>query len=661
MRPASLSLSLTLGIASALTAHSQTPEKLSGASASSPSAAAPRDSGSAYQDKTIEGLQPLPDETSAAADYNPDGWVRQMRVETQLSRNSYSGVPGSSATGVAMYGLLETPNHGVLSADIQAGGNPGGGLFTLRQRGLPLDGGWLVSNELGVIGAPAPTITRLASRVAVPGYLLLGGSTEWLQPAEGLQVQGSAGSPGRLDGTLVGRFRRLPGSVTSLGGELDRGPWSLAARVADASGVSFYDDNPRPESLINARSAQFGLRYATQGQSLQANVVATQDDVLGKTPGGLWIDGESRSGATSYGGGVFYLEPGLSWAGVPMANDLAGVYVRSAWQTRQWSAEGTVDLLRSVALPSSTGVFASSSARWRYSSRISVGGGASVRRFNGSAWNAYSELRWQNDWGSTSLRAELINELELSRTRQLTLDHDWSLSGGWSLATSVTGGRATTFGRQETLLGMAASINAPISSSLSVRANASTESTGSGDAANSRSAINAGLSWRLAPQWSLETNYNLSKGRSRLNVPIDPLALPLPFDTTVSGSSVFVALRWETRAGSASGPLGGSRSEGGARIGGTVFFDANSNGRQEAGEAGAPGVTVYLDNRYAARTDGQGRYEFPFVGTGLRVVTVQTETLPLPWTAPAEGRAKVDIRVREDRQVDFGVVREGIR
>jgi hypothetical protein len=103
--------------------------------------------------------------------------------------------------------------------------------------------------------------------------------------------------------------------------------------------------------------------------------------------------------------------------------------------------------------------------------------------------------------------------------------------------------------------------------------------------------------------------------------------------------------------------MGGRPQEGGGRIQGTVYFDANRSGNQEASETGAPGVTVYLDNRYAVRTDAQGRFEFPFVAAGPRTVTVRNETLPLPWGVVEEGQVKVDVRLRETTQLSIPVQR----
>jgi hypothetical protein len=368
----------------------------------------------------------------------------------------------------------------------------------------------------------------------------------------------------------------------------------------------------------------------------------------------VWADGEIQDGPTAYSAGLFWLDPGLSWAGQPMASDAAGGYVRTSMQTRQWSAEGGFDLLRSVSDPQRTGIFATGSGRWRYSRSVSVGAGASVRRFNGNAWSTFSELRWQNDWGGSGLRLDLTSQTQ-QRTRLLTLDHDWQVATSWSLATSVTAGQSTFGGQRETLWGTALSLSAPLASDVTVRGNVALEQAGSG---NNRTGINAGLSWRVTPQWSLDANYNLNRGSTQLNTSIDPLAPPLPFEnSTTQSRSVYVALRWEDRAGSRSAPLGGQALQGGGRIEGTVFLDANRNGRQEAGETGPAGVTVYLDNRYAARTDGQGRFVFDFVASGNHTLTVLRETLPLPWVPAQDQAIPVEVRVRDNLRLSIGAVR----
>jgi hypothetical protein len=96
---------------------------------------------------------------------------------------------------------------------------------------------------------------------------------------------------------------------------------------------------------------------------------------------------------------------------------------------------------------------------------------------------------------------------------------------------------------------------------------------------------------------------------------------------------------------------------GSGRLSGVVYLDANENGRLDAGEAGAPNVTVVLDGRFSTRTNASGRFEFPAVVAGHHVLTVEQDNLPLPWALVNSGRKEVDVRTRDSSQVDIGAVR----
>jgi hypothetical protein len=54
-----------------------------------------------------------------------------------------------------------------------------------------------------------------------------------------------------------------------------------------------------------------------------------------------------------------------------------------------------------------------------------------------------------------------------------------------------------------------------------------------------------------------------------------------------------------------------------------------------------------LNGRFAARTDSEGRFEFPSVAVGTHVVTVVPDNIPLPWTMPNDGRTSVEVGVRD--------------
>jgi hypothetical protein len=120
---------------------------------------------------------------------------------------------------------------------------------------------------------------------------------------------------------------------------------------------------------------------------------------------------------------------------------------------------------------------------------------------------------------------------------------------------------------------------------------------------------------------------------------------------------VFLTLRYEAARGGHFMPLGGIAGSGSGRLSGVVYLDANENGRFDAGEAGAPNVTVILDGRFSVRTDSNGRFDFAAVAAGRHVITVQSDNLPLPWTVSDSGRTEVQVNTRDRTEVNIGALR----
>jgi hypothetical protein len=70
-----------------------------------------------------------------------------------------------------------------------------------------------------------------------------------------------------------------------------------------------------------------------------------------------------------------------------------------------------------------------------------------------------------------------------------------------------------------------------------------------------------------------------------------------------------------------------------------------------------PNATVYLDNRYAVRTDSQGRFEFPLVASGTRSVTLRADSLPLPWNVVGDGAQSTEVQLRQTTRLSLPVQR----
>lgn len=620
-----------------------------------------------YEDRVLTDLPPPEDDSNGEAPaYDSTGWPRFLRLETRLGTEPFDN-SHDTRLGYAVYGLLETPSHGILSIDGNHSPHAGRGTLTLRQRDLPLGDAWRANHELGVINTPLPPLARLPSRVLLPSALVQGVGAEWTQATSGWRWQASHGEAGRLDGQPTSVWRPLSGRRSSLGvqwqpggeapgampGEAAAAGWTFAGHFESARDISLLDDPLSPDDRFDADSALFAARHATEDRRLQAHVVGTRTDPGAPDSKGLWVDAEWDDGPWRHGAGLYRLDPDLSWAGQPMASDAQGVYVRSAWRTRQWSADGSLDWLRSVSRRGTEGYYATGSLRHRLGPDSQLGAGFSLREFDGRAWTSYGDWRWGHRWGRSGLRLALAGGESQADETRLTYDHDWQVPQGWSVGSSLTVGRLGAYDglAAHALWGAALSLSAPLTAQASLRASLDTERRGGDDRQHS---LNLGAQWRIDSRWSLEGQYNRNLGRSTVSTSLDPLAPPGTVITRAD-RSFFAVLRYELQAGTRQAPLGGRAQEGGGRIAGTVYLDANRSGTREAGEDGAAGVTVYLDNRYAVRTDAQGRFEFPFVAAGPRTVTVRNETLPLPWSVVDEGRVKVEVRLRESVSLDIPV------
>jgi hypothetical protein len=686
---ASLLAVLAVGVAHAQTAPPAAPEPV-------PEPAPPGEP-APYQDRVIEGLAPAPvdDNEAGGRSYDASGWPRLLRLETRLGNQAFD-TERRTRLALALYGLIDTPNHGAISIDGSVTPSERSGSLTIRQRGLPLEGGWLAHHEAGVIGSPATGLARQPSRVYLPTTTVLGASGEWSHSARGLSLMAGSGQPGRLQGQPGNGFAGIGGRRTTLAAQwrpfeasdpanpfappgAARLPGLTLAlqheRASDLSATSTGAAASAPlgaganATLLAARFERDTLRLQAQAMGSQTDAGASSATSPRTSARGYWLDTEWDQGPRTHGLSLYRLEPGLRWAGQAMPDDLQGLALKTGWRTRQWSADAAIDWLDAISGARASGSYASASARWRLNRRESVGIGGAVRHFGGNAWNSYADWRFENSWGNSGLRLEANGGANsTNRGQRLSFDQEWAVPQGFSLATSLGLGRETPRADSDTLVGTtdttpitgtntpenlwsaAIALGAPLGQRAQLSGTLRTEHSNRGRRDHS---LSLGTLWRIHPAWTFETQYNRSLGRRSATVAsLDPLA-PIAQDTTTTDGdhTLYAVLRYETQAGSRRIPLGGSASEGGGRIEGTVFFDANNSGVQEASETGVTNALVYLDNRYAVRTDAQGRFEFPLVAPGPRTITLRNDSLPLPWSAPDEGQARIDVRLRESTRL----------
>jgi hypothetical protein len=654
---------------------------------------------SAYVDRVITTGTGTGTDTSASpsddADeqpYDVSGWPRQLRLD--LRGLSERANVGSRYRGgdLLVFGAMDTPNHGLWSLDAQlrreqrngptAGDQAVGAsaeqssLFTLRQRAFPLTSSITLNNELGAIGFATPSLSRMTSRVFVPGHRVLGGSTQWRFDDPGVQLAAALGQPLQYDGIFASRVQRIPGRLMQLGADVHRrldgvgdvhlGAQTMQARAVGSLGtyttsVAGLGATTTVPDRFNARSFWLGSGVERADFSAQVHGLSTQlaTDTNTRSSQGAWGDAQWRNGAWRHSAGGYKLGDGLSWGGLPMASGLAGAYLRSGWATRTWLVDGGVDVLRldssrsgATAARSNTGYFATTNVRRRVHSDWSWGALASLRDFNGRAHALAADTTVATDWGASNLRADLQGDTDGQRTWRTTLHQDWAVEQGWSLSNSVAVGRTRQGAGNIALWAAAVSAFAPVNAYVTLRGTANVESAGG----QQRRSVNLSGRWNLTSLWSVEAGASLEQGRGQSVRTIDPLAPPsIVAPQSVNAQSYFLLLRYELRAGSLGVPLGARSRTGGGAVEGTLYLDSNRNGRQDAGERGAAGVTVALNGKHLTQTDAQGRYSFPWVVPGQHQVTVLNETLPLPWAAPEDGRTEVVVNLRSTSVVNIAI------
>jgi hypothetical protein len=99
----------------------------------------------------------------------------------------------------------------------------------------------------------------------------------------------------------------------------------------------------------------------------------------------------------------------------------------------------------------------------------------------------------------------------------------------------------------------------------------------------------------------------------------------------------------------------GPQFEQGKAVLGKVFNDKNGNGEQDEAEAGIEGVKVASDTGIYAITDADGKYHYPYIETGQRLLKIDLVTLPEGATFTTDNPARVIVTKGILSKVSFGV------
>jgi hypothetical protein len=644
---------------------------------------------SAYVDRVLEtGPQKEQAPEGEELAFNPDGWARSLRLDYSLS--SQKGPSSSLTRAIQFSGFLDTPNHGALSLtgslnSQRVEGVPGDrssnasgrSSWRVDQRGLPLDGGWMADHSAGDISTATPLLARSLGRIFLPFIPISGLGGHWYH-GDSIDLNASTGKPGLFTGIDTNGFSPSAGTVSSTGGQMQlAGQRNGISRTTAA--LQLIDARNIPDagsaSGLNARSIWSALAWEgaapwattfipdltdpiplrSGGLRVQGNWMESSSNVGGRAVGG-WLDAVWRTDWLQNSAGIFYLDPNLRWGSTSAASDLKGTYWRADTSARRWNLGWTVEASDSVSGTSGRSTFGNIYGRYSLDTRDTLGATLSLRTGNGSGQSVQMSWGHGSDWGQTQWRGN-VQRAGGIRTLFAGVDQVWPLALPFTLSTSLgwEQSRSTGVSASVRSWGLLAAF-APTS-----RLNVDASLRGANGAGSDALNANLGVSWRYNQNWSLIGRYTESRGQDPQSAQIVSAltaATLVPLVPTPSSRSLQLVLRYEDRAGTVTAPLGGRPGMGAGAIRGTIFFDADNNGRREASEAGVPNIVVVLDRRFVTRTDAQGRYEFPWVVAGEHVVQVQTDNIPLPWNPLQRDAVAVSVVVRSTTTTDFALQRE---
>jgi hypothetical protein len=604
-----------------------------------------------------------------------NGWPRSIRIELQWAQSRSNNVT-TSGTGLALRSTLDTPNYGSFSVDGQIGtsqratnaspGNTRTTAFTLTQLGMPLANGWSMNNALGIVAPTQISLARQQPRIGLPSRALEGATTEFLSP-NGITLNASAGRIGQLDGYPSASFRPTDGNYASAGGQfrlpLGNGVSTTAINTTFVRGARdelglFANSDITTKSDFNglfvAQRFQQG-ELALQGNAIRSSGTTNVGNAKENTSG-YWFDATLEQQRTRHSGGLFYLDPGLNWGGLAMNNDVQGGYYRFAYQTLRLSTDLSVEALRPVRGTAASGAFASGTLRYQLSRDVSVGGGATLREFDGRGWQTYGYLQSKNRLGTGRTQLDVTENTTGERSQSIAFDQTFHEQDGLRLSTTLSLSNQTSATVKRRVVSLSIAGGAEIFDNVTLDGNVQSRATISGPKDDALF-LTLGLTSRFARDWSLSGNAIIGRGRYDTGIILDPLAPPSLVTTRPNQRSFLVTLRYEDRAGTIVAPIGGRVGSGGAEVSGIIFLDANTNGIADANEAGAANLFVLLDGRFSARTDAQGHFSFPFVGAGTHTLSVVTDNLPLPWLMNNDGLTRINVMPRETLRVNIGATK----
>jgi hypothetical protein len=617
----------------------------------------------AYVDQLIEPGQDgrLYDSELREEEAEPEG-RRYLSVEYQYyrdKRNPYD----DWENGALLNWRRETLNYGEfdLSGALRKGNqqsfqdDSGNAQFTLRQYDFALSEHRIMDNTAGVLRSNADSMISSSFRMNLPSALLLGAKSRISGQDSSVDI--SAGRIGQLGTGQIQGFDASNGKLVSLGYNRDLDSlWRIGVYALDLENSADVPDHQSVASAVEYRSPDDRQRY-------KAHLLLDS-----KGQNGAWLDGDTRINRWRNRYGVFRLERDLLWTDTALTNDQQGAYLRSESRSLRNAFTTGLDFVDTNISNDSTrpdnylyNGFLDDS--WRWTPKITIGSTLTVSGSSPRNDAAADESRNYVVSGYISRGFAIgTSRLQISASRLeegndsgngygVVWDQDWNLLQDLSVSSSFSRENETGIDNQEERSSAALLMRYEMTSSLSWDADFSYVRVDSKQL-NTQNNLFGSLAmyWRFVRDWDASLRVTLNQ--------IDSNTDTNGQDLSGDEKTLLFSVRYSKSRGRPYVVLGQQAdAHGYGDITGLVFYDGNGDGIRQAGEPVAKDVVVYLDKRYVATTDSDGRYRFEHIPAGEHDLTLALEDLPLPWGLLDDAPRQVNVEIRTDSEVNFALRR----
>jgi hypothetical protein len=671
----------------------------------------------AYEDKVMDPstLPPQASDDDAPPDASTLG-LRSYAVEGRygFSQSDTTGYGKRSANewGLRTEYRQETLNYGEFTVQADARARNGddylnfgplgqasqrsSGRITLRNLGFPITPHTFADTTAGDMYSEVTDALRRQYRLTLGSSTVRGIGTRVFD--RNFDLSAGVGERGDLTGSPFAGYERTSGTLAWLGYSHRFDDKLFAGlQVNQASGINDQRNLPswynRAENATSVAAAVgYGYELFTDGDQrarlslVQSHTPAT---VAGRNSNahGVFLETGINLAGYRHEAGAYTTQPNLRFGDTLLASDNRGIYWRVDRSTSRLSWGGGLDYEQynpsgdpSRYSSRQTGIHGN--AQYRIDRHSSLGASANITqlRYEAAALGGRSSAGMRtvyasgfyqtrfNDWAPTRFRATLrrnqalvVNDVAATG-EQIEWEQDWitgkyetmrpelTTTLGWARDRSSTD--TQTYPTAGVVLRHWFSADWHIGGHLNYTSRSGNLATSRGLSGSVNTEAQLGNGWRAGA--------TLLLNQATINTTTVG-GLPTAQVSRSNDKSFYVYLRWDGSSGTPlqSAGLRNPGAAGGGSISGTVFFDENRDGDQQAGENGVPNVEVFLDGRYRVTTDSAGRFEFPMVATGGHRLTLRLESVPLPWGAALDQGLGVEVPLRGQATARIPVVRVG--